>query len=113
MKIKSFNEGIEYNNDKIVASVILETAFSKEIRILMKEGQVMKEHKAPFPIMVHILEGLIDFGVQGKVSQLEKGDILSLDASVPHNLKALTNSVIRLSLSKMDNSNRVKDVIKS
>ena len=57
MNIKSFNENIEYSDKRIVTKVILETSFSKEIRILLKNGQTMKEHKAPYPIIVHILEG--------------------------------------------------------
>ena len=64
MNIKSFTEQLGYNDRQIVTEVILETSFSKEIRILLKEGQTMKEHKAPFPIIVHILEGRIDFGVE-------------------------------------------------
>lgn len=111
MNTASFNKNLAYNPDKVAASVILETAFSKEIRILMQEEQLMKEHKAPFPIVVHILEGSIDFGVQGTVSRLEKGDIISLDASVPHDLKALADSVIRLTLSKLDTSGRVQEVV--
>jgi quercetin dioxygenase-like cupin family protein len=57
--------------------VILETSFSKEIRILLKNGQTMKEHKAPFPIRVHILEGTIDFGIKGEIKSLKK-EMLSL-----------------------------------
>jgi quercetin dioxygenase-like cupin family protein len=110
--MNSFNKNLDYKEEKVSASVILETAFSKEIRILMKAGQVMKEHQAPFPIIVHLLEGSIDFGVQGEVSSLEAGDILSLDASVPHDLKAHADSVIRLTLSKLDSSERVQEVVK-
>ena len=57
--------------------MILETSFSKEIRILLKNGQTMKEHKAPFPIGVHILEGTIDFGIKGEIKSLKK-EMLSL-----------------------------------
>ena len=49
MDIKSFNEKLEFSDNRIVTEVILETSFSKEIRILLKNGQIMKEHKAPFP----------------------------------------------------------------
>ena len=59
----SFTENLEFNDKKIVTKVILETSFSKEIRILLKNGQLMKEHKAPFPIIIHIVVGEIDFGV--------------------------------------------------
>ena len=110
MEFGSYSEDVNYNDDRIVTKVILETSFSKEIRILMKQGQVMKEHKAPFPIVVHLLEGQIDFGIQGQLNQLKKGDILTLDSNVPHDLKALEDSVVRLTLSKSDDISRVNKV---
>lgn len=112
MTLQSFNDEIVYN-DKVATKVILETAFSKEIRILLKSGQQMKEHKAPFPIIVHVLEGEIDFGVLGKVHNLRKGAILTLDENVPHDLTARQDSIVRLSLSKLDQASRVEKVATS
>lgn len=109
--MNSFNEQLDYNDSRVVTRVILETSFSKEIRILMKSGQIMKEHKAPFPIIVHILEGEIDFGVNGEISLLKKGAILTLEGNVPHDLKAREDSIVRLTLSKLDSASRVEKVI--
>lgn len=71
----------------------------------------MKEHKAPFPIIVHVLEGTIDFGVLGEIKKLQKGAIITLEENIPHDLTALENSIVRLSLSKLDNASRVEKVI--
>lgn len=110
MNPDSFNENLDYNDSKIVTKVILESSFSKEIRILLKKGQIMKEHKTAYPIVVHILEGEIDFGVQDEIKCLKKGDILTLEGNIPHDLTALQDSVVRLSLSKLDDASRVKKV---
>lgn len=107
MKIESFNEDVVFG-DKISTKVILETSFSKEIRILLKNGQIMKEHKAPFPIIVQVLEGEIDFGVRGEINKLQKGAIVTLEANVPHDLTALQDSIVRLTLSKLDTVSRVE-----
>jgi len=112
MNKNSFNEEINYNNDRVSTSVILETSFSKEIRILLKKGQLMKEHKAPFPIVVHLLEGAIIFGVNGKDNHLEKGAILTLAGNVPHDLKAKEDSIVRLTISILDKAERVDNVAK-
>lgn len=113
MKVVSFSENLNFNADKIVTKVLLETSFSKEIRILMNEGQVMKEHKAPFPIIVHILKGEIDFGVENQIHSLKEGMSTSLEGNVPHDLVANKTSIIRLTLSKLDDSKRVENVIKN
>lgn len=108
MKIKSFNENIEFSDHQVVTKVILETSFSKEIRILLKKGQTMKEHKAPYPIIVHILEGEIDFGIGDKIKLLQTGDVISLENNVYHDLTAKKDSIVRLTLSQLDDVSRVK-----
>ncbi|AXX86818.1 cupin domain-containing protein [Malaciobacter marinus] len=104
-------ENLEYK-DKVAITVMFESEFSKEIRIVFKQDQVMKEHKTSYPITVEIFEGEILFGVNGKTHTLTRGDIVSLEANVPHDLKANKNSIVRLSLSKKDSINRVKGVLK-
>jgi quercetin dioxygenase-like cupin family protein len=110
MNIESFEADLNFDNEKIVTRVILETSFSKEIRILLKQGQIMKEHKAPFPIIVHILEGEINFGALGRLHLLKKGAIVTLLGNVPHDLSANKDSVVRLTISKLDDAQRVEKV---
>ena len=111
MKIGSLRTALVYNNDKVAVNVIMETEVSKEIRILFKTGQTMKEHKAGYPIVVEIHEGIIDFGVKGEVKTLVQGDLIYLDANVPHDLTAKEDSIVRLTLSKFDKIERVEKVV--
>lgn len=109
MTTASLQNEIEYQENKPAIRLILETDFTKEIRILFKKNQVMKEHKAPFPIVVHIVKGSIDFGVDGKTLVLKEGDLITLNANVPHDLTAKEESMVRLTLSKGDKSERVQE----
>ncbi len=113
MNIESFNENIDFNDTRIVTKVIIETPSSKEIRILLKKGQIMKEHQTPYSIVVHILEGEIDFGVEGTIHTLKKGAIVSLEGGIKHDLTAKDDSMVRLTLSKLDKVERVEEVIKN
>ncbi len=113
MQIHSFQDNVEFNDKHISTSVILETPFSKEIRILLKSGQVMKEHKTPFAIIVHVLDGEIDFGINGNINCLKKGSILTLEGNVKHDLTAKKDSIVRLTLSKLDKVERLENVIKN
>lgn len=110
MKTASLNKNVEYNEKRPAIQVLLETQAGKEIRMAFKEGQVLKEHKTPFPIVVEIFEGAIDFGVRGEVQPLKKGDLIALEGNVPHDLKAIEPSIVRLSLNKADSAKRVEDV---
>ncbi len=103
---------LTFNESKPNIKVLFESSFSKEIRILLKDNQVMREHKTPYPIVVEVFDGSVDFGVQGKTHNLVKGDILTLEGNIPHDLKATSDCIIRLSLSKLDSVNRVKGVLK-
>ena len=111
MKTASLTKDLQYNEEKVAVKVLMETEISKEIRILFRKGQVMKEHKAGFPITVAIHQGSINFGVNGEKMILQAGDLISLDANVPHDLHAEEDSVVRLTLSKLDTIDRVKKVI--
>lgn len=110
MKLASLNNNIQYNEGRPAIQVLMETDASKEIRMVFKEGQVLKEHKTPFPIVVEIFEGAIDFGVNGEIQHLKKGDLISLEGNVPHDLKAKMESIVRLSLTTADTVNRVEKV---
>ena len=111
MKIANLTTDLIYNQDKPAITVLFETDNTKEIRIAMSKNTVMKEHKTVFPIVVEVFEGEIDFGVQGKVHSLKKGSLIALEGGVPHDLVAKKDSIVRLTLTKKDEVQRVKDVI--
>jgi len=112
MKTANLYTDITYDPKKPVVNALFETDFTKEIRIAMQQGTQMKEHKTAFPIVVELIEGSIDFGVQSDIMHLKQGDIIALDPNVPHDLKAKENSIIRLTLTKNDEASRVSSVAK-
>lgn len=105
-------ENLVYSDEKVQITPLLDGDTSKEIRIVFKKDQLMKDHKTSFPITVEIVDGVIDFGVGEKVYELIKGDIVSLEASIVHNLLSRENSIVRLTLSKKDSVARVSGVLK-
>jgi len=113
METVNIYQEIEYNENRPVIKVLFETDFTKEIRILMQKGTLMKEHKTSFPIVVAIMEGDIDFGVAGEVKNLTAGALIALEPNVLHDLKANENTIVRLTLHKSDETERVKNVVKT
>ncbi|TDN83867.1 quercetin dioxygenase-like cupin family protein [Salegentibacter sp. 24] len=113
MKKASLTENITYSENRPAVEVLMETETNKEIRIVFKTGQVLKEHKTPFPIVVEIFEGAIDFGINGEKQLLNKGSLIALEGNVPHDLSAKEDSIVRLSLTKADSAKRVEEVAES
>ena len=113
MTIRSFNSETEFDENRIKTKVLIETTFSKEIRILLVKDQVMKEHKTPYPILIHVLEGKIELGIEGISHLMTSGDITALEGDISHDLTAKENSIVRLTLSKQDRAERINDVINS
>jgi quercetin dioxygenase-like cupin family protein len=112
MKTTNLLENLIFNDNKPAIKILFETDFTKEIRIVMKTGVEMKKHQTSFPIVVEIVDGKIDFGVNEKILHLKKGDLVALNGGVPHDLKAIEDSIVRLTLTKYDESDRVKNVVK-
>ncbi|MBE6430010.1 MULTISPECIES: cupin [Campylobacter] len=99
--------------DGVKTAMLCESEFSKEIRITMSKDAIMKEHRAPNAIIVQVLRGQIEFEMSGNIIVMNEFDMITLPSLVPHSLKALEDSIIRLSLSKLDSHTRVFKVANS
>lgn len=107
----SLTQKLSFLKEKPEITLLLETDNSKEIRIVMRKNQEMKEHSAPKPIIIEIFEGEIKFGVNKKELNLKKGDLIALDANVAHDLVCTEDAIVRLTLAKTDSIKRVNDVV--
>lgn len=110
IKQASILKDVSYNDERPSVQVLLETSFTKEIRITFLEGQILKEHQTPYPIVVELIEGKLSFVVQNKKLLIERGDLISLEGGIPHSLHAIENCIVRLTLNKQDRTERVKEI---
>lgn len=111
MEIVSLLENVTFGDKQPAVQVLINNDFCKEIRIAFQEGQEMKAHKAPYPIIIEIVKGHIDFGIGDERVQLTAGSLITLDSHVIHDLKATKESIVRLSLHKADQIDRVQQVV--
>jgi quercetin dioxygenase-like cupin family protein len=66
------------------------------MRLILPSGKVIPEHKSPGPITVQCIEGRIMFNAEGKSCELTAGQIICLDAGIPHSLQSLSHSSVLL-----------------
>ncbi|MGF2950267.1 cupin domain-containing protein [Microbacterium alcoholitolerans] len=70
-----------------------------KIRTLtMGEGAVMREHRAPVPILVQVISGRILFRVGGSEYDLTAGGAIQVPAGVLHELEAVEDAHVLLIL---------------
>lgn len=112
MKTANILNELSYHDEKPQVTLLMETANTKELRICLQEGVEMKEHKAPFPIVVEVFQGEVLFGIGEEKYPLQSGMMVSLEGGVYHNLKAIKDSIVRLSISKSDQLERVTTLVK-
>lgn len=113
MKKASILDNIRYNESGTSPKVnlIMQSDLGKEIRIVFRKGQYMEEHYTPSPILVEVYEGSIEFGSENSVKTLKKGDLVALKGGIRHDLTALEDSIVRLSLHKNDNYGSIKEFL--
>jgi quercetin dioxygenase-like cupin family protein len=69
------------------------------VLITMENAAKMKEHHADGTISVQVLKGQIRFSVHGKPHDLKSGNLLTLSASIKHEVQALEDSAFLLTIS--------------
>ncbi|GAA3746888.1 hypothetical protein GCM10022239_23020 [Leifsonia bigeumensis] len=61
-------------------------------------GHVLKEHAAPFPLLMQALDGELLVRADGRETRLVPGGLLRLDPSLRHEVEAVQGSRLMLTL---------------
>jgi nucleotide-binding universal stress UspA family protein/quercetin dioxygenase-like cupin family protein len=68
------------------------------IRLVVPAGKEIHEHKAKGEVVVHCLEGRIEFTAMGRTQTLEAGQMLYLSRNEPHSVKAIEDASLLLTV---------------
>ena len=68
------------------------------VLIGMHKNAELKEHTAIGNISVHVLDGEIKFFAEGQIRSLVKGQMIMLEANIPHSVTALKESFFLLTV---------------
>ena len=64
----------------------------------LKAGSVMHEHQASGPVTIHVLSGKVGIDFVGEGVEVCSGELVTVDPLVAHEVKALEESVILLTV---------------
>ena len=68
------------------------------VLIALNANGRMDRHQAPGPITIHALEGRLRVQVEQRKSELGPGQVLFVDAALPHDVEALEQSAFLLTI---------------
>ncbi|WP_280370002.1 cupin [Nocardia wallacei] len=72
------------------------------VRISFRRGQILDEHRAPGPILIHCHSGTIDLdvitGTETESHHLHPGTALHIAAGTPHRLTAQQDAIVHVTL---------------
>jgi quercetin dioxygenase-like cupin family protein len=65
---------------------------------VIKQGAVVKEHQAPGTAVVQTLSGHIALRVEGQAVELPAGEMVILEANLPHDVEAVEESAFTITI---------------
>ena len=84
------------------AKTLFKKSDFRMVLISMESGSMLKEHHADGTISVHALQGTVRFTTQGNTYELRANNVLTLAASIKHQVEALEDAVFLLTISWPD-----------
>ncbi len=81
-----------------VTTSLLKTQALQLMRLVLPAGQGLPEHSVPGAITVQCLEGETVLTTPSRTCNLSAGQLVVLDGSEPHALKATTNSTLLVTI---------------
>lgn len=87
---------VKANKDHAVVKNIFSAKHGEVALLAFEEGQQLETHVSPFAVMVTVLEGEIEFTMNGKPNNIKAGEFLLMGEEVPHSVKALKESKVML-----------------
>jgi quercetin dioxygenase-like cupin family protein len=83
--------------DATTKALVKSGAF-EAVRLVVKGGRKIAEHKVPGPITLHCLEGHVRLGLPDSVLDLAAGDWTYLDGNTSHSVMGVEDSSLLLTI---------------
>lgn len=85
--------------EKLQITRVFQGTGARVIRLTFAAGQIMREHSTNSPLIVQVLAGRIAFRIAGDEIAMPEGAIMHVEPNEKHELEALTDAHVLLTLS--------------
>jgi quercetin dioxygenase-like cupin family protein len=83
---------------KLTSNLLVKTDDLRVLLIAMEAGARMEQHHSDGRISIQVLEGSVRMRVQQQVKELSAGQLLAMDRSIKHDVEALVDTVLLLTI---------------
>lgn len=87
-----------FNDSKPNIQLLARSGHARQILFSFRAGQGLKEHTTSSQIAVQIISGELTFEVEGDSSLLTPGQLVLLEADMPHSVYAKSDTVMLLTM---------------
>jgi quercetin dioxygenase-like cupin family protein len=99
-EIDSLKQEPEWISGHLNSVTVVKTSNLSVVLTAIKKGATMCGHEVDGPITLQVVSGAIQFGVAGEPRKLAAGEVIALDKAVPHEIEALEDSNLLLTIVK-------------
>ena len=79
---------------------VVKTANLSIVLTAVKKSAAICGHEVDGPITLQVISGAVKFGVADKPVTLNAGDVIALDKAIPHDIQAIEDSELMLTIVK-------------
>lgn len=90
------HEALPISQEATTSRVVVNNDLLRTVVFAFDSGQALTEHASPKAVVCTLLEGQMDFTVEGRTERMEAGDVIYLAPHAPHALVALTACRLQL-----------------
>jgi quercetin dioxygenase-like cupin family protein len=98
-EIEQLHKEEHWLKDGRISKTLVKHSDFRIVLILMKAGALMQEHRTDARISIHALSGRLVVQLPGQTVELPAGQLLVLEKSLSHDVAALEESAVLLSIS--------------
>lgn len=95
-EVHALLDQVEAGEDRVHFRNIFESDGGGVSLIAFEAGQKLDTHLAPAQVMVTVLEGEIEFTMEGNAHTLKAGEFILMGQDVPHSVLAKTDAKLML-----------------
>lgn len=93
---------VEITSGRVYPVTVLKATGANVVIFGFSEGAELREHHARQPVLLQALSGCLQVSVAGEERVLQAGDLLHIEATVPHSVLALEDSHLQLTILMID-----------